>query len=80
MKIRPLGTELLHADGQTDKTKPAAAFHDIAKKKRSKCVSPTVLFCVFSLNFHLKPMSVAQVMWRLLIGRLLNQLHILLVY
>jgi hypothetical protein len=30
MKIRPLGAELLHAE-RSDKTKPAAAFHNVAK-------------------------------------------------
>jgi hypothetical protein len=30
MKIRPLGAQLLHTDGQTDMTKPMVAFHNFA--------------------------------------------------
>jgi hypothetical protein len=30
MKIRPVGAELFHADGQTDMMKPAIAFRDFA--------------------------------------------------
>ena len=30
MKIRPVGAELLHADGQTEMTKPIVAFRNFA--------------------------------------------------
>jgi hypothetical protein len=30
MKIRPVGAEMLHADGQTDMTKLIVAFHNYA--------------------------------------------------
>jgi len=30
MKIRPVGAELFHADGQTDMTKPVVAFRNFA--------------------------------------------------
>ena len=35
MKIRPVGAELLHADGQTDITKLIVAFRNFAKAPKS---------------------------------------------
>lgn len=35
-KIRPLGAELFHADGQTDVTKLTAAFHNFANMPKKK--------------------------------------------
>jgi len=36
MKIRPVGTQLLHADGQTDMTKLTVAFLNVAKKRNER--------------------------------------------
>jgi len=33
MKIRPVGAELFHADGQTDITKLTVAFHNFEKMR-----------------------------------------------
>jgi hypothetical protein len=35
MKIRPVGADLLHADGQTDMTKSVVAFRNFAKAPKS---------------------------------------------
>jgi len=35
MKIRPVGAELLHADGRTDMTKLIAAFHNFANAPKN---------------------------------------------
>jgi len=38
MKIRAVGTETFHADGQTDTTKPLVAFHNFANApKKTGC-------------------------------------------
>jgi hypothetical protein len=39
IKIRPLGAELLHADGQTDKTKLTVAFRNFAIAPKNGYVS-----------------------------------------
>jgi len=36
MKIRPVGTELFHADGETDMMKPKAAFRNFGNTPKSK--------------------------------------------
>jgi hypothetical protein len=38
MKIRPVGAELFHADGQTDMTKLTVAFRNFAKAPRNCCI------------------------------------------
>jgi len=35
MKIRPVGAELSHADGQTDMTKLIVAFHNYANARKN---------------------------------------------
>jgi hypothetical protein len=35
MKIRPVGAEVFHADGQTDMTKLVVAFRDFAKAPKN---------------------------------------------
>jgi len=35
MKIRPVGAELFHADGQTDMTKLIVAFHNFANAPKT---------------------------------------------
>jgi hypothetical protein len=37
MKIRPVGAELFHADGETDMTKLIAAFRDFASAPKNEC-------------------------------------------
>jgi len=39
MKTRPLGDELLHADGRTAMTKLIAAFRNFAKEPKNQSVS-----------------------------------------
>ena len=41
---------------RTDKTKPAVAFHDVAKKKPQNMFRVQFYFASFSFNFYLKPM------------------------
>jgi len=36
MKIRPVGADLFHADGQTYMTKPTVAFHNYSGKAETK--------------------------------------------
>ena len=37
MKIRPLGAELFHVDGQTDVTKVIVAFRNFANTPKNAC-------------------------------------------
>jgi hypothetical protein len=37
MKIRPVGAELFHADGQTDMTKLIVAFRNFANAPKTSC-------------------------------------------
>jgi len=50
MKIRPVGTELFHADGQTDRqtdmTKLIVAFHNFANPPKMN-IACTFLFTIF---------------------------------
>jgi hypothetical protein len=40
IKIRPVGAELFHADGQTDKTKLIVAFRNFAKANKNQLLFP----------------------------------------
>jgi hypothetical protein len=43
MKLRPLGVELFHADGQTDTMKLTVVFRNLANTHKN----PLYLFCSF---------------------------------
>jgi len=44
MKIRPMGTELLHADGRTEMAKLIVAFRNFATAPKEKVIPPRSLF------------------------------------
>jgi hypothetical protein len=60
MKIRPLGAELFHADGQTDMTKLIVAFRNFAKAPKNEIriagyislyiYIPTVCFVILRIS------------------------------
>ena len=39
MKIRPVGAELIHADGRTDKTKLPVALRNFCETRLKNCIS-----------------------------------------
>jgi len=41
MKIRPMGAEMLHADGRTDMTKLTAAFRNFANTPKNHVINVT---------------------------------------
>jgi len=47
MKIRPVGAELFHADGQTDMTEPIVAFRNFANASKKLFVLPQSVFTRF---------------------------------
>ena len=48
MEIRPVGAEMLHADEQTDMTKPVIAFRNSANAPKEACTL-SVLACFFMI-------------------------------
>jgi len=45
MKIRPVGADLFHADGQTDKTKLIVAFRNLAKAHTKEALLSVTVAC-----------------------------------
>ena len=48
MKVRPLGAELFHADGQTDLTKLAVAFRNFAKAPKNE-INPQISCAIYPI-------------------------------
>jgi hypothetical protein len=47
MKIHPVGAELLHADGQTDRTNLIAAFCNSANVPKSECIKGSCVYLFY---------------------------------
>jgi hypothetical protein len=59
MKIRPVGDELFHADGQTDMTKKMVAFRNLAKAPKKKTTTDKCCNEVNTFLVRLGPTSVS---------------------
>jgi len=55
MKIRPVGVELFHADGQTDMTKLIFTFRNFAKAPTITVINCFPILYTFPSKFHENP-------------------------
>jgi len=55
IKLRPMGAEFFHADGQTDMTKPVVAFRNFANSWKMAGVTGVVkVMCLIAVGMYLR--------------------------
>jgi hypothetical protein len=65
MKIRPLGTEVLHEDGRTDVTKLIVAFRHFAKSPNKEKCSRKLFVIRSPLDYEVRTKNTTLLWWKM---------------